>query len=108
MPDDFTLATAVGLVVLSFGVGVLGTLVGAGGGFVLTPVLLLLYPRSPAQTITAISIGVVFFNALSGSLAYWRQGRTDYRWGASSLSQRSPGPCSGRSRSAPCAARSSI
>ncbi len=81
MPN-FTLATAVGLVVLGFGVGVLGTLVGAGGGFVLTPVLLLLYPRSPAQTITAISIGVVFFNALSGSFAYWRQGRTDYRSGS--------------------------
>jgi hypothetical protein len=27
-------------------VGVFGTLVGAGGGFIVTPVLLLLYPHS--------------------------------------------------------------
>lgn len=78
MPD-FTLTAAVVLVLIGFGVGVIGTLVGAGGGFVLTPILLLLYPDSPAQTITAISMGAVFFNALSGSVAYGRQRRTDYR-----------------------------
>lgn len=67
---------------LGVAVGVFGTLVGAGGGFILTPVLLVLYPTTSASTITAISLVVVFFNALSGSLAYARQRRVDYRSGA--------------------------
>jgi uncharacterized membrane protein YfcA len=77
----FTTTTAVELVALGAGVGVVGTLVGAGGGFILTPVLLVLYPHDPAQTITAISIATVFFNASSGSIAYARQRRIDYRSG---------------------------
>ena len=34
-----------GLLALGLGVGAYGTLIGAGGGFVLMPVLLLLYPQ---------------------------------------------------------------
>jgi uncharacterized protein len=78
----FTPTTAVLLCLLGFGVGVFGTLVGAGGGFILTPVLLLAYPDSSPQLITAISLIVVFFNAGSGSVAYARQRRIDYRSGA--------------------------
>ena len=77
----FSTSTAVLLVVLGFGVGSFGTLVGAGGGFILTPVLLVLYPHDSPQTISAISIAVVFFNAASGSVAYARQRRIDYRSG---------------------------
>jgi uncharacterized protein len=69
------------LVLLGAGVGVFGTLVGAGGGFILTPVLLLFYPRDTPTTITAISLTVVFFNATSGSLAFAWQHRIDYRTG---------------------------
>ncbi|MHB8489273.1 MAG: sulfite exporter TauE/SafE family protein [Candidatus Dormibacteria bacterium] len=74
--EDLLLLALLGAVV-----GVFGTLVGAGGGFILTPVLLLLYPTASATTITSISLMVVFFNALSGSLAYARQHRIDYRSG---------------------------
>jgi uncharacterized protein len=77
----FTATTAVLLVAIGFGVGVFGTIVGAGGGFILTPILLLLYPHDSAQMITAISLAVVFFNAASGSIAYARQHRIDYRSG---------------------------
>lgn len=77
----FTVTTFIPLVVLGFLVGAFGTLVGAGGGFILTPVLLILYPSDPASTITAISLVVVFFNAGSGSIAYARQRRIDYRSG---------------------------
>jgi uncharacterized membrane protein YfcA len=77
----FSASTAILLVALGFGVGAFGTLVGAGGGFILTPVLLVLYPHDSPQTISAISIAVVFFNASSGSVAYARQRRTDYRSG---------------------------
>ena len=80
--SHFTLASALLLGLLGFGVGVLGTLVGAGGGFILTPVLLVLYPGSSPQLITAISLAVVFFNAASGSAAYLRQRRVDVRSGA--------------------------
>jgi uncharacterized membrane protein YfcA len=62
-------------------VGTLGTLIGAGGGFVLVPVLLLLYPQANPETITSVSLAVVFFNALSGSYAYARMTRIDYKSG---------------------------
>jgi uncharacterized membrane protein YfcA len=78
---QFTATTAVLLALLGFGVGVFGTLVGAGGGFILTPVLLLIYPDSTPELITAISLVAVFFNASSGSAAYIRRRRVDYRSG---------------------------
>ncbi len=77
----FTATTAILLILLGFLVGTFGTLVGAGGGFILTPVLLLIYPRSTPALITAISLVVVFFNATSGTLAYRHQRRIDYRSG---------------------------
>ena len=69
------------LIPLGFMVGAYGTLIGAGGGFVLVPFLLILYPHETAETITAISLAVVFFNALSGSIAYARMRRIEYRSG---------------------------
>ena len=69
------------LIPLGFIVGAFGTLIGAGGGFVLVPVLLLLYPQASPETITSISLAVVFFNALSGSWAYARMARIDYKSG---------------------------
>jgi uncharacterized protein len=72
---------AVALVLLGVGVGAVGTLVGAGGGFLLTPVLLLVYPHESPQTITAISLFAVWANSTSGSVAYWRQRRIDVRSG---------------------------
>jgi uncharacterized membrane protein YfcA len=66
---------------LGFFVGTFGTLIGAGGGFILTPILLLLYPDKTPETITSISLAVVFFNALSGSTAYSKMKRIDYKSG---------------------------
>jgi uncharacterized membrane protein YfcA len=70
-----------GLLALGVGVGAYGTLIGAGGGFVLMPVLLLLYPNQSPELLTSISLAVVFFNALSGSEAYAIMKRIDYRAG---------------------------
>jgi uncharacterized membrane protein YfcA len=78
----WSLETAVILCLAGFGVGAFGTVIGAGGGFILTPILLLLYPHESAQTLTAISLTAVFFNAASGSVAYARQRRIDFRSGA--------------------------
>jgi len=62
-------------------VGTFGTLIGAGGGFILAPVLLLLYPHDTPQTITSISLAVTFANAFSGSVAYGRMKRINYKYG---------------------------
>lgn len=69
------------LIPLGLLIGTLGTLIGAGGGFVLLPVLLLLYPGADPETVTSISLAVVFLNALSGSWAYARMRRIDYTSG---------------------------
>jgi uncharacterized membrane protein YfcA len=70
-----------GLISMGFGIGAYGTLVGAGGGFLLMPLLLMIYPHEHHQTLTAISLGVVFFNTLSGAAAYARLKRIDYKSG---------------------------
>jgi hypothetical protein len=62
-------------------VGAFGTIIGVGGGFILVPALLLAYPDEKPAIITSISLAVVFFNALSGSLGYARLRRIDYRTG---------------------------
>jgi len=69
------------LIALGFGVGAYGTLIGAGGGFVLMPILLILYPEESPAILTAISLAVVFFNALSGSESYAHMKRIDYKSG---------------------------
>jgi uncharacterized protein len=69
------------LIPLGFVVGAYGTLIGAGGGFVLVPVLLLVYPHESPALLTSISLAVVFCNATSGSVAYARMKRIDYRLG---------------------------
>ncbi len=69
------------LIFPGFAVGAYGTLIGAGGGFVLMPVLLFLYPDEPRELLASISLAVVFFNALSGSCAYAKMRRIDYRSG---------------------------
>jgi len=67
------------LVGLGLLVGTFGTLIGAGGGFILVPVLLLLYPSLKPEVVTSISLAVVFLNAASGSYAYAKMRRIDYK-----------------------------
>jgi uncharacterized membrane protein YfcA len=62
-------------------VGAFGTLIGAGGGFLLAPLLLIAYPGESPEIITSIALAVVCCNAASGSLAYARMQRIDYRSG---------------------------
>jgi hypothetical protein len=69
------------LLPLGFLVGGYGTLVGAGGGSVLVPLLLVMLPHESPATITAISLAVVFFNAYAGTIAYLRMGRIDFQAG---------------------------
>lgn len=75
------LLAAAGWIALGLGVGAYGTLIGAGGGSILVPALLFVYPGLSATQVTAISLAVVFVNACSGSLSYARMRRIDYRTG---------------------------
>jgi uncharacterized membrane protein YfcA len=59
-------------------IGGYGTLIGAGGGFLLVPALLFLFPATEPATLTSLSLAIVALNALSGSAAYARRGRIDY------------------------------
>jgi len=65
---------------LGFLVGALGTLIGAGGGFLLVPLLILAYRLPPADAV-GTSLALVFLNALSGTVAYLRQRRVDLSLG---------------------------
>ncbi len=70
-----------GLLCLGIAVGAYGALIGSGGGFLLTPVLLLIYPSFAPETVTAMSLGVATATGISGSLAYRSQKRIDYTAG---------------------------
>ena len=72
---------ALGFIVLGIGVGTFGTLIGAGGGFILLPILALIYPQEATGTLTATSLAVVAANASSGAFAYLRQRRVDVHSG---------------------------
>ncbi|MCC7524042.1 MAG: sulfite exporter TauE/SafE family protein [Chitinophagaceae bacterium] len=69
------------LLLTGFFIGTIGTLIGAGGGFILVPLLLITHPQLSPEIVTAISIVIVAANAISGSIAYSRSGRIDFRAG---------------------------
>ena len=69
------------LILIGFIIGSIGTLIGAGGGFILVPLLIILHPEFTPEIITAISMAVVACNAVSGSVAYVSTKRVDYKAG---------------------------
>ncbi|MGE0616076.1 MAG: sulfite exporter TauE/SafE family protein [Bacteriovoracia bacterium] len=61
------------LTFLGLFVGAFGTMIGTGGGFILMPIFLLLYPGESPTRLTALSLAVVCLNAISGTWAYHRK-----------------------------------
>lgn len=68
------------LFIIGFTASVFGSMVGLGGGFVVVPVLRLVYGLSPPLA-AGTSLALVVANSASGSLAYLLQRRVDLRMG---------------------------
>jgi uncharacterized membrane protein YfcA len=66
------------LALIGLAVGLVGTLVGAGGGFLVVPILVLVF-KVPPILAAGTSLVMVTINALSGSFAHIRRGKVDYR-----------------------------
>lgn len=66
------------LVLIGLAVGLIGTLVGAGGGFLVVPFLVLAMKLPPVLA-AGTSLVMVTVNSLAGSFAHIRRGRVDYR-----------------------------
>ncbi|RDI36656.1 sulfite exporter TauE/SafE family protein [Falsibacillus pallidus] len=64
----------IGLAVLGFIASIYGTIIGAGGGFIIVPFLLMLTDLSPA-TAAATGLALVFFNASTSIFAFIKQKR---------------------------------
>jgi len=68
------------LVVSAFAVGVLASVLGVGGGFLIIPILILL-SKLTSHLAVGTSLTTLVFTALSSTFAYSRQGRIDYKVG---------------------------
>lgn len=79
MPFELTPAYIVLLPLLGATVAALGTLVGLGGGFILVPILIVLFPEASPATIASISLTVVFLNATSATIGNVQARRIDGR-----------------------------
>ena len=80
MPDWLAnpVILAVALIFLGWFAGTYGTIIGAGGGFIMVPALFLFFGLT-SQEASALSLTVMVFAAISGNIAYARQRRIDYR-----------------------------
>ena len=65
---------------IGLGVGFVAAFMGVGGGFILTPMLILLFGLETHQAV-GTSSSIVFFTGLSSFVAYARQRRVDWKIG---------------------------
>ena len=74
------MGTGIILLIIGFIAGAYGIMVGAGGGFIFVPALLILLHLSP-EAAAGTGLVVVFINSVSGIYGYVRQKRIDYKMG---------------------------
>ncbi|ALX50092.1 sulfite exporter TauE/SafE family protein [Lentibacillus amyloliquefaciens] len=75
-----TITTSVALLITGILAGSYGTVVGAGGGFIFVPALLLFFNMEPAMA-AGSGLVIVLINALSGVTGYAKQNRINYKAG---------------------------
>lgn len=62
------------LILMAFIVGILSALFGIGGGVILIPALLFLFPDLTPQELIGTSFGMILLNALINFRTFWRKG----------------------------------
>jgi uncharacterized membrane protein YfcA len=97
--ESMSLLRAVEFLAFGFAVGAYGTMVGAGGGFLIVPALILV-AGAPPEMAAGTSLTVIFINALFGTHSYARMKRIDYRSGVLFAAATIPGSIIGASLSA--------
>ena len=70
----------VALALVGLGAGAFGVMVGAGGGIIMAPVLLLAFDIDPAE-VAGTSLGLVALNSFAGAVAYYHMRLVDRRSG---------------------------
>jgi len=78
--EEITLVTALALLALGLVASSYGVLIGSGGGFIVSPMLLLLF-QMEHNVAVGTSLVVVFLASLSGSISFLRLRRIDLRSG---------------------------
>lgn len=83
------------LVLMGLVAGTYGTIIGAGGGFIIVPILLFMFPDRPAASLAAASLFAVMFNGISATYAYGRMKRIDFKTAAVFILATVPGSIMG-------------
>lgn len=78
--ESMSVVRAVEFLLFGIAVGAYGTMVGAGGGFLIVPALLLVH-HAPPEMAAGTSLAVIFINAVFGTVSYAKLKRIDYRSG---------------------------
>jgi uncharacterized membrane protein YfcA len=76
--EDITPLIALALIALGLGAGTYGVLIGSGGGFIIAPLLIIVF-NVDHNLAVGTSLVVVLLSSTSGSLAYRRLGHVDLR-----------------------------
>lgn len=84
------------LFAIGIAVGMFGTIVGVGGGFIIVPLLMIVYKATPS-TAVGTSLCIIAMNTISGSISYARQQRIDYSTGLLFALTTIPGAVAGAS-----------
>jgi uncharacterized protein len=72
----YILSIPVGIII-----GIIGSITGIGGGFILMPILLILFPEKSPSELTAVTMTVIFVNSISGSISKIKLKKINYRDG---------------------------
>jgi uncharacterized membrane protein YfcA len=76
--DDITLLTALALIALGLGAGAYGSLIGAGGGFIIAPLLILVFGVDHRLAVGSALLTVAL-SSISGSFSFLRLHYVDLR-----------------------------
>ena len=74
------ITAALAILIIGFAVGVPSSIVGLGGGFIIVPILILVF-QVPAHNAFAISLVAILGTTVSSTIGYIRQKRVEFKLG---------------------------